>query len=240
MFGLRYHVPKHIQSHVDYITPGIKFFNPSRSPLSRIERPSVDSNKYGSFERSLSTAPRATPDANSNDLSNCSTLVTPACIRAMYNITPATSAQPGNELGIYEEGAYLSSSDLNSFFALYDQRIPNGTFPIFEGVDGAKNIDSAAMAAFETCVDFQASYPIIYPQKSILFLTNDHYYVFNSSKRGFLNNFLDAIDGSYCKRLRPQCFLEQTTLITCLKHRQLYCFRRDWRQPAGSFLSGPP
>ena len=47
-------------------------------------------------------------------------------------------------------------------------------------------------------MDFQISYPIIYPQNSILFQTDDDVYEANYTYDGFLNNFLDAIDGSYC------------------------------------------
>ena len=48
-------------------------------------------------------------------------------------------------------------------------------------------------------MDFQISYPIIYPQNSILFQTDDLNYALGiEGGGGFLNTFLDAIDGSYC------------------------------------------
>jgi tripeptidyl-peptidase-1 len=47
-------------------------------------------------------------------------------------------------------------------------------------------------------LDFQISYPIIWPQGSILFQTDDANYEAHYNFTGFLNNFLDAIDGSYC------------------------------------------
>ncbi len=53
-------------------------------------------------------------------------------------------------------------------------------------------------AGAESDLDFQISYPIIYPQNSILFQTDDDVYEANYVFQGFLNNFLDAIDGSYC------------------------------------------
>lgn len=36
----------------------------------------------------------------------------------MYNITQATKAAPGNELGIFEEGDFYAAEDLVEFFAL--------------------------------------------------------------------------------------------------------------------------
>jgi tripeptidyl-peptidase-1 len=48
-------------------------------------------------------------------------------------------------------------------------------------------------------LDFTISYPIIYPQNSVLFQTDDYNYASGvEGGGGFLNTFLDAIDGSYC------------------------------------------
>lgn len=69
--------------------------------------------------------------------------------------------------------------------------------PTLEGVDGG--FAPMAVAGGESNLDLQISYPIIYPQNSIIFQVDDLAYtegLQNSS--GFLNTFLDAIDGSYC------------------------------------------
>lgn len=55
----------------------------------------------------------------------------------------------------------------------------------------------------ESDLDFQISYPIIWPQNSVLFQTDDMVYESNYTFNGFLNNFLDAIDGSYCDHISP-------------------------------------
>jgi tripeptidyl-peptidase-1 len=47
-------------------------------------------------------------------------------------------------------------------------------------------------------LDFQISYPIIWPQNSVLYQVDDAVYEANYTFNGFFNNFLDAIDGSYC------------------------------------------
>ena len=73
-----------------------------------------------------------------------------------------------------------------------------GTSPILEAIDGAVAPVPVAEAGAESDLDFQISYPIIYPQNSILFQTDDPVYENNYVFNGFLNNFLDAIDGSYC------------------------------------------
>jgi tripeptidyl-peptidase-1 len=51
------------------------------------------------------------------ELSLCQIAATPSCIAKLYNITQATSAQAGNELGIFEDlGDVYSQTDLNEFF----------------------------------------------------------------------------------------------------------------------------
>ena len=76
--------------------------------------------------------------------------------------------------------------------------IPQGTHPILDAVDGATAPDPVTLAGPESDLDFQLAYPIIYPQTTTLFQTDDNVYQNNYTFNGFLNTFLDAIDGSYC------------------------------------------
>lgn len=76
--------------------------------------------------------------------------------------------------------------------------IPQGTHPKLEAIDGAVAPVNVSVAGAESDLDFQISYPIIWPQNSVLFQTDDPVYEANYTYDGFLNNFLDAIDGSYC------------------------------------------
>lgn len=65
-------------------------------------------------------------------------------------------------------------------------------------IDGAVAPIAQNLAGAESSLDFQISYPIIWPQNSVLFQTDDMVYENDYTFNGFLNNFLDAIDGSYC------------------------------------------
>jgi tripeptidyl-peptidase-1 len=47
-------------------------------------------------------------------------------------------------------------------------------------------------------LDFSVIFPLVYPQPIHLFQTDDDVVESNYTFEGFLNNFLDAIDGSYC------------------------------------------
>ena len=130
----------------------------------------------------------------------CDVAAIPLCIKTLYNITTPTKHAAGNQLGIFEDlGDMYSQTDLNDFFLTLAPNIPQGTHPILDGIDGATApVATLADAGSESDLDFQISYPIIYPQNSILFQTDDDDYEDDYTYDGFLNNFLDAIDGSYC------------------------------------------
>ena len=76
--------------------------------------------------------------------------------------------------------------------------IPVGTSPKLDAIDGAVAPASVANAGPESDLDFQISYPLIYPQGSVLYQTDDPVIEANYNYSGIFNNFLDAIDGSYC------------------------------------------
>jgi tripeptidyl-peptidase-1 len=80
-----------------------------------------------------------------------------------------------------------------------DSEIPLGTHPILNAINGAEaTAPFLELAGSESSLDFQVTYPIIWPQNSILYQTDDPVYQNNYTFRGLFNNFLDAIDGSYC------------------------------------------
>ena len=209
-----YSVPAHVQEHVDYITPGLKLLTPSmprnaeeRKKLKK--RTALDKRVFGvttpgAKKPILPPLKKALPQSLQSILASplsalCQLAIIPICISTLYSIPKATKAAKGNELGIFEDlGDMYAQEDLNSFFSTLAPQIPQGTHPILEGIDGGTAPDPVQSAGPESDLDFQISYPIIYPQNSILFQTDDPVYEENYIFNGFLNNFLDAIDGSYC------------------------------------------
>lgn len=202
-----YHVPKHVQKHVDYITPGLKLMAGGKATASALAKRELEHEKRGFRTNGHSnfTGPiikemlsNATLQAILQSLlPSCDTAVTPMCISTMYNITKATMAAPGNQLGIFEEGDFYAAEDLIEFFTVLAPNIPATTTPKLEGIDGG--FAPSVYAGGESDLDFQISYPIIYPQNSILFQTDDIFYAEGlEGGGGFLNTFFDAIDGSYC------------------------------------------
>lgn len=172
-----YHLPEHVQPHVDYITPGIKLFHPT--PIRKRQADDEDGEgKNYKLPTLLKPLPASIGEtkakAKSGDLSACDEVAGPACIKALYNITVGTLAASGNQMGIFEDlNDHYSQADLNSFFEYAYPQIPQGTHPELRAVDGAIGPVSVSSAGAESDLDFQISYPIIHPQNSVLFQSND-------------------------------------------------------------------
>lgn len=136
------------------------------------------------------------PHVNHENLSTCDVAITPACIRALYNVPlPPKNAQPGNGIGIFEDGDFYSQEDLNLFFANYTN-IPQGTHPTLDSVDGGMAPVPVVEAGGESSLDFEIVFPLVYPEEVVLFQTDDtNYSTGNLSTAGIYNDWLDAIDG---------------------------------------------
>jgi len=209
-----YHVPKHIQEHVDYITPGIKLLAPSsketyQGGLRKRGWPHHHGGRgqTGSYRNwlRLNQSDVTVPHDAAGNLSTCDTAITPACIAALYNI-PAltlTKVSPNNSMGIFEaELQEWDQADLDSFFTNFTHTsIPNGTHPINNLVDGGvANTTFSAEAGAEALLDLELAYPIVYPQTITVFNVDDLHYqlLSNDTYTWGFNTLLDAIDGSYC------------------------------------------
>lgn len=215
-----YHLPQDIQAHVDYITPGIKMRSDPRELKKKrdlkmdayIKKRGVQpTNTAADVSKGNPNGFAFLPnfDPTNLTLADCDLYVTAACIREVYNIPNNTLASEGNELGIFESlNDHYSEFDLDVFFSTLYPYIPNGTYPIEKLIDGAVgSIEEAGIdesdAGVESDLDFMAAWPLIWPQKTVLFQTDDQYYEINQTSSntpyfGFYNTFFDALDGSYC------------------------------------------
>ncbi|KAE8354948.1 peptidase S8/S53 domain-containing protein [Aspergillus coremiiformis] len=186
----QYHVSESIQKHIDYVHPGINL-GASTATITGIKQ-----------KRSRRSLPRQAAPAEGTqglNVTGCDRAITPDCIRALYKIPIARApAHPNNSLGIFEQGDVYAQEDLDLFFKTYAKNIPPGTHPIPAMINGAKAPISQESAGPESNLDFELAYPIVYPQTTTLYQTDDVNWAANSSA-GLFNTFLDAIDGSYCK-----------------------------------------
>jgi tripeptidyl-peptidase-1 len=173
---VRYYLPEHIRKHVDYVTPGVKLSAPLRK-----------GSKHKPTIKPLPATPTNNDDPQS--LEHCDTGITPACIKALYQIPDATSASPNNSLGLYESGDTYAQKDLDLFFAKYTPRIPKGTHPIPAFIDGGTAPVPVEQGGGESAIDMTIALSLIYPQTLTLYQSD------NSNTAGFFNTFLDALDG---------------------------------------------
>ncbi|KAK0123704.1 hypothetical protein ONS95_008714 [Cadophora gregata] len=197
-----YHLPSHIQEHVDYITPGTRL----RHRNAKISSGDELTKRFSSTLSSGKAKPFITklPGFPQTNATNCDIYVTADCTRVQYDIPKASKSAPGNKLGIYESlDVHYSRADLDVYYSHLYPNIPNGTYPEERLIDGAIGATEdtplfVTTDALEAALDFDAAQPLIYPQGLVLFQEDDEYYEFNGGYNGFWNNFLDAIDGSYC------------------------------------------
>ncbi|MCJ1400937.1 hypothetical protein MMC11_004148 [Xylographa trunciseda] len=190
-----YHAPAHIQQHIDYITPGIRL-------VDTLERRRVKRNSPSEHVRQVKSNIHEFVGQISSlgNLSTCDTVITPACIAALYHVPPGNKAHPLNSMGIYEYGDSYGNASLDLFFANFAPRIPQGTRPIVDNIDFTPYITTDLLEEGEGDTDFDVAYPLVYPQTLTKFQTDDPYYAtyWASESRGLFNDFLDGIDGSYC------------------------------------------
>ncbi|KAL6830938.1 peptidase S8/S53 domain-containing protein [Trichoderma sp. SZMC 28015] len=188
-----YHIPLQLRDDIDFITPGVMMLE-----IRKRDENSVRS--FGPMVPKLTPTTTMRPEQPGN-LSNCSSMVTPECVRAMYNVADKPKGHPNNTIGIYStQGQQYSPDSLSIFLKLFAPEIPQGTQPEFQGVDGAPSPTPLPYdAAEEADLDFQAAYPLAYPAKVVNYLVDDFYYeAGGGGVSGLFNTFLDALDKSYC------------------------------------------
>ncbi|KAH8679313.1 putative alkaline serine protease AorO [Ilyonectria robusta] len=178
-----YKLPSQVSQHVDFITPGI---------VTDKIVPVTVSESGVQPGRPLKLTPISAAE--------CDTHMTPICIKALYNITDGTLKNPKNRMGIFESMSEMyEQSDLNKFYSLYAKNIPAGTGPKVDLIDWGTSKPDPSQAEGEAALDFDVALPIIYPQGTELYQANSNFESDSTVQHlGFINQFLDAVDGSYC------------------------------------------
>ncbi|EEA24982.1 hypothetical protein TMatcc_008087 [Talaromyces marneffei ATCC 18224] len=203
-----YYLPVHVSSHVDYIKPGVKLSAPMRKRQLNQKR-TVSGSSHSSQRHVPHIKPPhfpswALPPAAKGlppDLQNCGVNITPTCIKAMYHLPTAKHSQPENAMGLYETYDSFSQEDITLFFENYATNVPSGTKPNVISVDGgtAPVAPADVRNGGESDIDLDLAISLIYPQTVTVYQVDD---LPNSSGQtgedGFLNTFLDSVDGSYC------------------------------------------
>ena len=117
-----YHLPSHLTSHIDFIKPGIKLMH-GKATRSNLDKRGFRTSAKSGFSGPLvnPVTPQIVNSTTAEMLSLCDQYITPPCIATMYNISQATKAHSGNQLGIFEEGDFYAPEDLALYFATFAQ-----------------------------------------------------------------------------------------------------------------------
>lgn len=201
-----YSIPSSLKEHIDMVYPTVHFDVRSRpQPRDDAVRPDITKREKipGLYKGLGAPGSGSLPKGgyrignhhkNMSDLDNCDEYITPDCLRALYQFPVNHKAAPGNSYGIveYTPQAYVPS-DLDMFFANFSPKAV-GTRPIFDSIDGG--VVQQANMSFdfngESDLDLEYAITLVYPQKVTLYQVGD------LVEGASFNNFLDAIDGSYC------------------------------------------
>jgi tripeptidyl-peptidase-1 len=104
-------------------------------------------------------------------------------------------------MGLYESYDAFSKGDISLFFENFAKNIPANTSPKVISVDGgvAPVAPGAPENGGESDIDIDLSYSLIYPQSVTVYQVDDTPQSSGETGLdGYLNTFLDSIDGSYC------------------------------------------
>jgi tripeptidyl-peptidase-1 len=204
----QYSIPSHLTEHIDIVTPTVHFDKrigmPRRlqkhenlpAPLRELNRRTIATphGLLGSPEDSSN--PKQGPSIVNAlmTLDNCDTMIMPACLRALYNAPAGSSAIKNNSLGVveYTPQAFLQS-DLDIWFKQFSPS-QVGQSPTKNLIDGAVIQTQNQNFSFngESALDLQYAMALVSPQTTTLFQVGD------LVEGASFNNFLDALDGSYC------------------------------------------
>ncbi|KAI0029000.1 family S53 protease [Vararia minispora EC-137] len=81
---------------------------------------------------------------------SCATVVTPACLQAIYGIPSTPATQPSNRLGVPGfVDFFANQADLSTFLAKYRPDIPSNTSFALETLDGGRNDQNLSLASRE-------------------------------------------------------------------------------------------
>ena len=203
-----YSLPSHLTEHIDIVTPTIHFDRRIGAPRRVDRRENLPTTLQILNRRAIETPHGilGSPEDSSNPkqgaavtnalmtLENCDSMITPPCLQALYNAPAGTSAIKNNSLGVveYTPQAFLQS-DLNMWFKQFspDQV---GQSPNTNLIDGA--IVQTQNQSFnfngESALDLEYAMSLVKPQSVTLYQVGD------DVEGASFNNFLDALDASYC------------------------------------------
>lgn len=216
-----YSIPTTLINHIDIITPTVHFDRHTGSTrqgkrrdfgaehheaLELVKRETQDLQKrkgapLTSFRGKLGSAedgsnPKQGKGVNNAmaSLSTCNTMITPDCLRALYNVPRGKTASENNAIGIVE---YTPQAFLQGDLTLFQEQFSTKAAGSSTGSPDVDLIDGASLQTEEESFDFNGesgldleySMALVYPQTATVYQVGD------LVASGSFNTFLDAVDG---------------------------------------------
>lgn len=196
-----YSIPPHLTDRIDFITPTVHFDamvkrNDKRTSVDkRAISPGVEKSPGMPGAPSLPKLGTYVPKgALLKSLLHCNQQITPDCLRALYGFPHGHLALKKYAYGIveYTPQAYVPS-DLDMFFKNFSKKAV-GERPVLNSIDGGVVQQTNMSFGYngESDLDLEYAMSLVYPQNVVLYQVGD------LVEGASFNNFLDAIDGSYC------------------------------------------
>lgn len=215
---LEYSLPEHLSAnHVDIILPSVHFdaklSPPKQENLKKRQiepQPVVTGGTVknaGLFNDSLpKPGPLVDVKAVQIDASTCDQFIIPDCLRLLYNFGPGSLNLSSYGIVEYTPQAYLPA-DLDLFFTNFSSA-QVGERPIFDAVQGGvlQTIVESFNYNGESDLDLEYAMALVAPQAVTLYQVGD------LVQGASFNNFLDGIDASFCKSIRPPT----RSLVCCM------------------------
>lgn len=202
-----YKVPASLKDKIDFVYPSVHF----DAKLKAREEPDAELEKRQGRGHWSPKNPKnpGSPGGGSlpkwnhswlphsdiiKELKNCDKQITPWCLRYLYKFPPGFSKNPKNSYGIveYSPQAYVPS-DLDLFFKNFSTK-QVGDRPILDSIDGGypQQEDMSFGTNGESDLDLEYAMTLVYPQSVTLYQVGDQ------TESGSFNDFLDALDSTYC------------------------------------------
>ncbi|EIW80494.1 subtilisin-like protein [Coniophora puteana RWD-64-598 SS2] len=187
-----YHLPAHIQPHVDFVTPTVHFdaVIAPRDTSDDGSARTIGQPNHGVYPKTTGTV-----GTLFQELEHCDQQITPVCLRALYGLVYSPLAASKNSYGIveYTPQAYVQS-DLEMFAQNFSSDLA-GASPQVVSIDGGEVQTTYKGFGYngESNLDLQYGMSLVTAKQPVtLYQTGD------MIEGASFNNFLDAIDGSYC------------------------------------------
>ncbi|KAF4579630.1 hypothetical protein EYR40_000191 [Pleurotus pulmonarius] len=197
-----YHLPAHVAPHVELVLPSVHFDarvekrGPSTTPISNLGQPGfgITPKTTGGVPTEVLKFHNAKQDAAAA-ADYCWLILTPDCLRTLYGLNYTAQAADKNSFGVveYTPQAFIQS-DIDMFHFNYSREIMGKT-PNVISIDGGvlqKQVQNFAYNG-ESDLDLEYAMNLVGVEQNITL-----YQVGDLVQGASFNNFLDAIDGSYC------------------------------------------